>query len=89
MPGLAPCHRPATTFRKKGSSFVLGSDSFEAPTRTGASNGERSTIARVLEACAGNQTRAARVLGVSRRTLVNKLNKYKMPRPLKRGLPRA
>ena len=32
----------------------------------------------------GNQTRAARMLGISRRTLVNRLNEYNLPRPRKR-----
>ena len=44
--------------------------------------------ARLLEAlrdCAGNQTRAAQKLGVSRRTLVNWLNKYGIARPRKRS----
>jgi DNA-binding NtrC family response regulator len=43
-----------------------------------ASNGclsqlERATILATLEECGGNRTRAAKVLGISRRTLINKL----------------
>ena len=34
---------------------------------------QRSHIARVLEACGGNKTRAALVLGIDRRTLYRKL----------------
>jgi DNA-binding protein Fis len=37
-----------------------------------------------LEACAGNQTHAAKLLGVSRRTLINKIEKYGVLRPRKR-----
>ena len=44
---------------------------------------ERTRIGEALEQCAGNQTRAARVLGVSRRTLINHLERLKMPRPKK------
>jgi two-component system response regulator AtoC len=44
---------------------------------------ERDRIIRALEACGGNQTRAARLLGVSRRTLVNRLESYNLPRPRK------
>jgi two-component system, NtrC family, response regulator AtoC len=44
---------------------------------------ERTRIVEALEACAGNQTRAARRLGISRATLVNKLALYHIPRPRK------
>jgi DNA-binding NtrC family response regulator len=46
----------------------------------GASD-ERARIIAALEACAGNQTRAARVLGMSRATLVTKLALHRIPRP--------
>jgi DNA-binding NtrC family response regulator len=42
---------------------------------------ERDRIVRTLEACAGNQTRAAKQLGMSRSTLVTKLALYRIPRP--------
>jgi len=45
---------------------------------------ERDRIVGALEACAGNQTQAARRLGMSRATLVNKLAIYRLPRPRKR-----
>jgi two-component system, NtrC family, response regulator AtoC len=44
---------------------------------------ERALIGQALEQCAGNQTRAARLLGVSRRTLINHLERLNMPRPKK------
>ncbi|MBE7450601.1 MAG: hypothetical protein HS111_17390 [Kofleriaceae bacterium] len=34
-----------------------------------------------LDECAGNQTRAARKLGIARTTLVHKLRLYRIPRP--------
>ncbi|HZS35808.1 MAG TPA: sigma 54-interacting transcriptional regulator [Polyangia bacterium] len=43
----------------------------------------RQQILDALEACAGNQTRAAKKLGISRATLVNKLALYRIPRPRK------
>jgi len=45
---------------------------------------EAQRIQEALEQCAGNQTRAADLLGISRRSLVMKLTKYGMPRPRKR-----
>lgn len=45
---------------------------------------ERDRILAALEACAGNQTKAAAKLGISRRTLVHRLDLYGLPRPRKR-----
>jgi DNA-binding NtrC family response regulator len=45
---------------------------------------ERERIIAALEACNGNQTRAATRLGISRATLVTKLSVYRLPRPRKR-----
>ncbi|CAN5656792.1 hypothetical protein BH09MYX1_BH09MYX1_03220 [soil metagenome] len=42
---------------------------------------EVRAVVDALESCAGNQTRAARLLGISRRTLVKRLTAYKLPRP--------
>jgi transcriptional regulator with GAF, ATPase, and Fis domain len=42
---------------------------------------DRARIVEVLEACKGNQTRAAKQLGIARTTLVNKLRLYRIPRP--------
>ena len=44
---------------------------------------EKGRIVRALEACGGNQTRAAKLLGVSRRTLINRLEQFDLPRPKK------
>jgi len=49
----------------------------------GRDEGERERILWALERCAGNQTKAARLLGVSRRTLVARLEEYNLPRPRK------
>jgi DNA-binding NtrC family response regulator len=45
---------------------------------------ERARIIAALEKHAGNQTQAAKLLGVSLRTLVNRIEAYGIPRPRKR-----
>src|SRR5690606_13143420 len=55
------------------------------PRGDGSSEEEkRERLIRALEACGGNQTRAAEMLGISRRTLINRLDRWKLPRPQKR-----
>ncbi|MBK8254102.1 MAG: sigma 54-interacting transcriptional regulator [Polyangiaceae bacterium] len=44
---------------------------------------ERERILAALNACAGNQTKAAKMLGISRRALVDKLSQHDIPRPRK------
>ncbi|MFT3765039.1 MAG: sigma 54-interacting transcriptional regulator [Minicystis sp.] len=47
--------------------------------------GERARILAALEACLWNQTRAAEMLGVSRRTLINRIEEHGIPRPRKKA----
>jgi transcriptional regulator with PAS, ATPase and Fis domain len=49
--------------------------------RQRAEDAERRKILEALEECAGNQTRAAQRLGITRRALVRRLEKYNLPRP--------
>jgi DNA-binding NtrC family response regulator len=68
-------------------------DEIEAPTgvfnapapnvRVGNRDDERLRILRALELCGGNQTRAAESLNVSRRTLINRMIEFGLPRPRK------
>jgi DNA-binding NtrC family response regulator len=44
---------------------------------------ERQRIVDALNACAGNQSRAAKMIGMPRRTFVSKLDSYGIPRPQK------
>ena len=43
----------------------------------------RARVIAALERCRGNQTNAAKMLGVSRRTLITKMERYALPRPRK------
>jgi DNA-binding NtrC family response regulator len=45
---------------------------------------EADRIVEALNACAGNQSRAAKMLGISRGTLINRLDEYGIARPRKR-----
>ncbi len=45
---------------------------------------EKKKILDALARCSGNQTRAAEELGISLRTLVNRLDEHQIPRPRKR-----
>jgi DNA-binding NtrC family response regulator len=47
----------------------------------GEQRAERARIIAALDACAGNQTRAAQRLGMARTTLAGKLGLYRIPRP--------
>ena len=54
-----------------------------ATTVPGGVSSERDKIMEALAACAGNQSRAAKMLKIPRRTFVTKLDAYKIPRPKK------
>jgi two-component system response regulator AtoC len=45
---------------------------------------ERARVIAALEECRGNQTHAAKHLGISRRTLISRMEAYGLPRPRKR-----
>jgi DNA-binding NtrC family response regulator/pSer/pThr/pTyr-binding forkhead associated (FHA) protein len=61
-----------------------GSTLDDEPSATGRSRVDPKRIAEVLLECGGNQTDAAKILGVSRRTVINWVEKYGLPRPRKR-----
>ncbi|MCB9596052.1 MAG: sigma 54-interacting transcriptional regulator [Sandaracinaceae bacterium] len=49
---------------------------------------ERQRIVAALAECEGNQTKAARLLGMPRRTLISRIEEYGLPRPRKDRGPR-
>ena len=57
---------------------------FGEQTEVPTENPERTHIVEALTAAGGNQTEAAKILGISRRTLAKRLELYGIPRPRKR-----
>jgi len=69
-----PPKEPVELIGGSPSEEVVGDDAWQA---------ERARLMSALERCAGNQTRAAKALGVSRRTIVSWMVRYRIPRPHK------
>ena len=65
--------------------FALGNrlTSCSVSSSTNLGSAEKQEIVEALEACGGNQTRAAQVLGISRKSLIRRLDRYDIPRPRK------
>jgi two-component system response regulator AtoC len=78
LTAVAPGWRPARLRHLS----VVTAEPAPAPEPIGARL-DRERISDALERCAGNQTRAARMLGISRGTLVSRLTEYGLPRPRK------
>src|SRR5262249_15584037 len=76
--------RPSATPTPAPAARSAGTDGDASELRRRLFDVERQRIISALENCGGNQTRAARLLGVSLRTLVNRLDQLGLPRPRKR-----
>ena len=62
--------------RPGGAGIVAVADSGEIDVRQQVADVERATIQAALDACGGNQTHAARRLGLSRRALIYRMEKH-------------
>ncbi|MFO0604027.1 MAG: sigma 54-interacting transcriptional regulator [Polyangiales bacterium] len=79
---LLPSHLPLG--RPAGSSpGVPAAPSAAASLKEAVVSAERQRILDALAQAGGNQTRAAELLGIGRRTLIDKLELYNLPRPRK------
>jgi two-component system response regulator AtoC len=76
---IVPADLPGNVTRLTGAIAAHGAGS-TPPTRAPT---QRQQIIDALDQCAGNQTRAAKLLGISLRTLVNRLAEHDIPRPRK------
>jgi diguanylate cyclase (GGDEF)-like protein len=79
---IGPEHLPERV-REAGSGAALGGAGGVVPAAAGAvdmrehiADVERAAIVAALDACGGNQTRAAEKLGISRRALIYKMEKH-------------
>jgi two-component system, NtrC family, response regulator AtoC len=87
-PSPPPARPPMPTLTGDEATFA-GTDSVtgdypaltEAPLAGALEQLERARIVDALAKCNGNQTRAAQLLGVTRRVLIKRIERYNLPRP--------
>jgi transcriptional regulator with PAS, ATPase and Fis domain len=84
-PAAASAASPATAPPASRTTSGPVSTTARPPNRemSAAELAERERIMTALNDAAGNQTKAAELLGVSRRTLINRIEQYDVPRPRK------
>jgi DNA-binding NtrC family response regulator len=78
-PVLLPEHLPQPV------PVAAQTDSAQAAPLEPPANDERARILAALAACGGNQSRAARQLGISRKVMIARLDRYGVARPRKPG----
>jgi DNA-binding NtrC family response regulator len=77
-PPTTPIEAPAAKFGPRADTAVETID-----LKTGIRERERELIQLALQRSSGNQTKAAKLLGISRRTLISKIEDHGLPRPRK------
>jgi DNA-binding NtrC family response regulator len=86
---IQPAHLPSKLTAMRAPSTTMTTTTTDLDPRTRLLQQmeqiERDRVIEALTSCAGNQTQAAELLGISRRTLVTRLGQYELPRPRKRG----
>jgi two-component system response regulator AtoC len=91
--GWAPPHVVSAMTPAMGVALPLSPSAPSAPPGSGGQQSdlraqreswEKQQILQALERTSGNQKEAAKLLGVSRRTLINKIEAYGIARPRKR-----
>jgi two-component system, NtrC family, response regulator AtoC len=81
-PELLPAHLPAPV---PAATEEPDAAPASAPTAPATVADERALILAALAACGGNQSRAARQLGISRKVLIARLDRYGTARPRRPG----
>jgi DNA-binding NtrC family response regulator len=84
---IAAEHLPLDKMRpaKGGAAVAAEAEAEGLPLRERRERLEREAMLDALARCAGNQTRAAELLGMSRRSFCDKLRDYGIPRPRRGG----
>jgi DNA-binding NtrC family response regulator len=84
-PALATPREPSRRVEPSGAAELERAAQALASERVRAGASERERILFALESCGGNQTEAARMLGISRRTLISRIEQHGLPRPRKKS----
>lgn len=86
---VTPAASVATGAVAAAANPALGPESEPKPMHDEIRMLERLRIVEALNQCHGNQTQAAKLLGISRRTLTARLGEFGLPRPRKRSEDRG
>jgi DNA-binding NtrC family response regulator len=85
-PALLPEHLPQPVpFVPEAVTTPAAAAASDGPAAGAPGSDERARILAALAACGGNQSRAARQLGISRKVMIARLDRYGVARPRKPG----